>query len=258
MSDRALIIIHGLFGSGRNWRAVAEQLSKTLPVYTVDLPNHGATFMKHGNEDMSWSGLSEQLGDFLEGLNIPKISLMGHSLGGQVVMQSKFLKNQRFERLVDRMIIVDVAPKPLSFIESQIGKLLDRLIELEAAKLPNREVARKFIEEIEPNPNVVQFLLSNATIKSGQVKFVIPLEQLRNSMISLQKSYNSVEKTNSITTPTWFLRGEKSNFISLPEDEQLIANLFTNYQLITIKDSGHWPHFDQTKAFLEIVNKILS
>jgi len=38
----ALIILHGLFGSARNWKTVAENLNKIngMPVYTVDIRNH--------------------------------------------------------------------------------------------------------------------------------------------------------------------------------------------------------------------------
>ena len=36
-----LIILHGLFGSARNWRSMAQRLSQNYRVYTVDLRNHG-------------------------------------------------------------------------------------------------------------------------------------------------------------------------------------------------------------------------
>ncbi len=39
MTDTPLLIAHGLFGSARNWRAIARHLSKDRPVVTVDLRN---------------------------------------------------------------------------------------------------------------------------------------------------------------------------------------------------------------------------
>ena len=38
-----LLILHGLFGSGTNWRSIARQLSAGHRVYSVDLRNHGAS-----------------------------------------------------------------------------------------------------------------------------------------------------------------------------------------------------------------------
>ena len=41
--ERKLIILHGLFGMGRNWKRVAKMLGKTHQVLTVDLRNHGSS-----------------------------------------------------------------------------------------------------------------------------------------------------------------------------------------------------------------------
>ena len=36
-------ILHGLFGSGRNWRSIAQQLAARHRVLALDLRNHGAS-----------------------------------------------------------------------------------------------------------------------------------------------------------------------------------------------------------------------
>ncbi|MDC0033604.1 alpha/beta fold hydrolase [Alphaproteobacteria bacterium] len=38
-----LIILHGLFASGRNWSGIAKQLAENRCVLAVDLRNHGAS-----------------------------------------------------------------------------------------------------------------------------------------------------------------------------------------------------------------------
>ncbi|MEY8239304.1 MAG: alpha/beta fold hydrolase, partial [Cycloclasticus sp.] len=38
-----MIILHGLFGSARNWQGIAKQLSNHFSVFTVDLRNHGSS-----------------------------------------------------------------------------------------------------------------------------------------------------------------------------------------------------------------------
>ena len=40
-TGRAVVILHGLFGSLANWRSVARALSDRFTVYSVDLRNHG-------------------------------------------------------------------------------------------------------------------------------------------------------------------------------------------------------------------------
>jgi pimeloyl-ACP methyl ester carboxylesterase len=42
-SGPPLVILDGLFGSGGNWRGIAQELAATHGVLTVDLRNHGAS-----------------------------------------------------------------------------------------------------------------------------------------------------------------------------------------------------------------------
>jgi esterase len=40
-TGQPLVILHGLFGSSDNWRAVAKKLATQAQIITVDLRNHG-------------------------------------------------------------------------------------------------------------------------------------------------------------------------------------------------------------------------
>ena len=42
-SGPAVVILHGLFGAGRNWTQVAEALAADHRVYLPDARNHGAS-----------------------------------------------------------------------------------------------------------------------------------------------------------------------------------------------------------------------
>jgi len=258
-NTKALIILHGLLGSGRNWRGIAGKLSKNIPVYTLDLPNHGETAKQSGVENMTWGMLSDRLGKFLETLNHEGVALLGHSFGGQVAMQAKFLGNPQIERLVEKLLIVDISPKPLNFSDGHIYKLIDKLIELEDAHIRSRHQATAFLSEFEPNPVVVSFLLSNAYFdktSEGKLKFNVPLLKIRESMQCLQDTYDKVEK-HPIENPTWFIKGESSDFIKLPEDQMLINSLFPNSHIKVIEGAGHWPHYDQPENFTKTVQEIL-
>ena len=39
-----LIILHGLFGSNKNWQSISKVLSQSFDVLTLDLRNHGESF----------------------------------------------------------------------------------------------------------------------------------------------------------------------------------------------------------------------
>ena len=51
----ALVIAHGLFGSARNWGAIAKRLSDDRLVIVPDMRNHGGSpwFDSHGYADLA-------------------------------------------------------------------------------------------------------------------------------------------------------------------------------------------------------------
>jgi len=54
-----------------------------------------------------------------------------------------------------------------------------------------------------------------------------------------------------IDVPTLFLKGEKSGYIQ-EEQEELIRKRFSNVEIKTVPNAGHWIHAENPKAFLEM------
>lgn len=82
-----LIIHHGLLGSKANWNSLSKAFhQKTLPqrkIIAVDCRNHGDS--PHSFSHSYWD-LTEDMRAFMESHNIPRASLLGHSMGGRVMM----------------------------------------------------------------------------------------------------------------------------------------------------------------------------
>ena len=97
------ICLHGLLGSSRNWRSVARDLSDSLAICTLDLPNHGKS--PHTNE-ISVSAMAEQVLAWLDHSKIEAFSLCCYSLGGKVAMRIACDHPERVENLT----VVDIAP----------------------------------------------------------------------------------------------------------------------------------------------------
>ena len=52
------------------------------------------------------------------------------------------------------------------------------------------------------------------------------------------------------------LSGSKSDYIN-DADSQSIAQIFPVYEIVNIKNAGHWIHVDQKEYFVNTINKIL-
>ena len=59
-----------------------------------------------------------------------------------------------------------------------------------------------------------------------------------------------------ITTPTLFVRGGNSEYIK-QEDETLIQHYFTNVDIKTVPNAGHWLHAEQPQSFFDEVMKFI-
>jgi pimeloyl-ACP methyl ester carboxylesterase len=94
----AVLFIHGLLGSNRNWAHLVRSLSTGHRVLAPDLFGHGASAKPMG--DYSLGAHAATLRDLLDRLGVGRVTLVGHSLGGGIAMQFCYLFPERVDRLV--------------------------------------------------------------------------------------------------------------------------------------------------------------
>ena len=74
-----ILMIHGFSSSHTIWMLNQAELSAEHTVYAIDLPGHGGSTKQIETADSE--ALTECISEFLQTLNIPKVHLVGHSLG---------------------------------------------------------------------------------------------------------------------------------------------------------------------------------
>jgi pimeloyl-ACP methyl ester carboxylesterase len=86
-TTRALLMLHGIYGRGRNWQAIARGVTAARPEYAcwlVDLPYHGDSGPgRHGD---SVAGLAADLVDWMHATPVRPDVVLGHSYGGKVAL----------------------------------------------------------------------------------------------------------------------------------------------------------------------------
>jgi pimeloyl-ACP methyl ester carboxylesterase len=89
-SERWLLLTHGIYGAGSNWRAIARKLTDRCPewgVMLVDLRQHGRSEPGEPPHD-----LAACAGDLREAMTeVPVAAIAGHSFGGKVVLATRAL-----------------------------------------------------------------------------------------------------------------------------------------------------------------------
>lgn len=94
----AILLIHGLGGTRASWRHLIPGLARTHTVIAPDLPGHGGSDPPAG--DYSLGAHACAMRDLLLTLGHPRASIVGHSLGGGVALQSAYQFPERTERIV--------------------------------------------------------------------------------------------------------------------------------------------------------------
>jgi pimeloyl-ACP methyl ester carboxylesterase len=97
-SGPAVVLIHGMLNSSRQWRSVALALADRYTVIAPDLIGHGDSATPRG--DYSLGAHATSIRDLLAVLGVERATIVGHSLGGGVAMQFFYQFPQRTERLV--------------------------------------------------------------------------------------------------------------------------------------------------------------
>ncbi len=80
-----IVLVHGFGGDLNNWLFNQPDLAQSHRVLALDLPGHGRSGKDVGAGDLAT--LSGALGAFLDTLGIGRAHLVGHSLGGAVVLE---------------------------------------------------------------------------------------------------------------------------------------------------------------------------
>ncbi|HYZ22684.1 MAG TPA: acetoin dehydrogenase dihydrolipoyllysine-residue acetyltransferase subunit, partial [Rhodopila sp.] len=83
---RAIVLVHGFGGDLNNWLFVQPALAESRRVIALDLPGHGGSTKLVGAGDLAT--LSAAVAGLLAALDIPKAHLVGHSLGGAVILRT--------------------------------------------------------------------------------------------------------------------------------------------------------------------------
>jgi pimeloyl-ACP methyl ester carboxylesterase len=239
-------ILHGLFGSGRNWRAIAQQLAVRHRVVAFDLRNHGASPWADG---MSYGEMVDDLRASLRTRNIEHAALLGHSMGGKVAMLAALLYPNKFERLV----VVDIAPAP------NPPTLLVYVRTMRAADL--RGVTRRSEVDAQlagavPDAAERAFLLQNLVVADGMARWRLNLEAIEREFPRIS-GFPDLTAGSAFHGPTIFIAGVRSTYIK-PEHEPAIRRLFPRALIERIEEAGHWVHAEQPQAFLKAVGPFLS
>ncbi|MDQ2094758.1 alpha/beta fold hydrolase [Rhodalgimonas zhirmunskyi] len=230
--EPALLIAHGLFGSGRNWGVIAKRLSDTRQVIAVDMRNHGASprFERQRYEDMA-----QDLAEVIEAHGGP-VDVLGHSMGGKAAMALALSRPD----LVNRLIVADIAP--VAYSHSQMHNV-EAMQALDLSQVDTRADAAEALSKLVEDPALVPFFLQSLDVR--EKRWRLNFEALARDMDAI---LGFPEFDTHFGGPTLFLTGANSDYVT-PEHRPRIAALFPKARFVKLSGAGHWLHADKPREF---------
>jgi len=235
-----LLILHGYFGMGDNWKSLANQFGENFQVHLIDQRNHGRSF--HA-DDFDYELMAEDLYNYINHYNLESIVLLGHSMGGKTAM----LFAVEYSELIDKLIIADISPR---YYQPHHNEILKAMNSVDFSIQNSRKLVDEKLAEFIPEIGVRSFLLKNVYWKEkGLLNFRFNLQSLTENNSEVGKALPSFTVFEG---KTLFLAGGNSGYITQNEVPIIKAH-FPNSEIATIPNAGHWLHAENPKEFYEKV-----
>lgn len=236
-----IMIVHGLYGSGRNWGVIAKRLSDRAHVLTIDLRNHG--FSDH-TDTHSYPEMAQDIAELIDHMGGP-MHIVGHSMGGKAVMT---LALQRPE-LITRMIVADIAP--VAYTHSQLP-FIHAMKAVDLTQVSKRSDAEAQLAAQGVDSALCSFFTQSLDI--GEKRWRLNLDTLEAEMDKIMAFPDLV---GTFERPTLFLSGALSDYVQ-SSHRDVIKNYFPNAHFAKLKDAGHWLHAEKPREFEAAVRGFLS
>lgn len=229
-----LLIVHGLFGSARNWGVISKRLSDQRLVVSVDMRNHGES---PRFPTQSYAEMAADLDEVLEHFgDHGAFHVMGHSMGGKAAMLTALNHPEQLKSL----IVADISPVAYDHDNTH---LIHAMRGLDLSQIERRSEADDALKAEIPNPGVRAFLLQSLVTK--EKRWLLNHDVLEAEM---GKIVGFPDVTGQFDGPAFFLSGGESTYVDRDHRAATKA-LFPNARFASIPGTGHWLHAEKPREF---------
>jgi len=258
-SGPAILLIHGIGDNSTTWHTVQTLLARRFTVIAPDLLGHGQSDKPRA--DYSVAAYANGMRDLLSVLDIDRVTVVGHSLGGGVAMQFAY----QFPQLVDRLVLVGAGgvTKDVN-VALRIAALPGATEALALLRLPLVLPALQAVGRLggavfgstglgRDLPEVLRVLsdLPEPTASSAFTRTLRAVVDWRGQVVTmLDRCY----LTESV--PVQLIWGTHDSVIPVSH-ARLAHSAMPGSELEIFEGSGHFPFHDQPDRFVEVVQHFI-
>ena len=236
-SGRPLMLLHGLVGSGSNWRQNIRFLARYASVYAIDLFNMGESERVPGL-DASLEATADRIVALMEALGLESADIAAHSHGGAIAMMLAARHPDRVRKLIlfaPANPFCDAGRHLIRFYSTRAGMWFARRIPRLPRTLHATALGRMYGDPARVTEGTLETYTDGMRIP-GTVEHVLRIVAgWYDDMRALRS-----ELVNLASKPVLFIWGDRDRAVTLPSGERLRA-MMPNSKLIVMQGAGHLP-----------------
>ncbi|MCA1059556.1 alpha/beta hydrolase [Rossellomorea aquimaris] len=268
-----LVLVHGNMTSSKHWDVVLDNMDERYKIYAVDLRGFGESSYHRGIESIK--DLSDDLKDWVDGIDLKGFSMVGWSTGGAVAMQFVIDHPEYCNNLI---LLASASTRGYPFFgtkedgTSDLGNRLRTIDEVMVDKGKTIPVQAAYDE----NDRAFLRSLWNALIythaqpdEGRYEEYIDDMRTQRNlahiyqalNTFNISNAHNGLVegrgKAGSISIPVLVLRGDRDYVITKEMTEEIVEDIGENALFVELKNSGHSPLIDDLDQLLHIIQSFL-
>lgn len=255
-----MFVLHGVFGLGTNFRAVARALADARPDWgfvLVDLRGHGDSQGLPPPHDLE--AAAADLDALAAGLGLPVRGVMGHSFGGKVALA--FLARQRAP--LDVGVVLDSMPGTRPMLPGEQAVTVLGVLESLPESLPSRDAFKEALRARGFAPAIVDWLAMNVRRdphdpERQRLRLDLPAIRALLADYYARDLWSVVASPDSAAALGVVVAGRSPVFDAAAR-AQLAQAATTNARLSIheIPAAGHWLHVDAPRETIGAVRAVL-
>jgi pimeloyl-ACP methyl ester carboxylesterase len=241
--DSTLLFIHGWCIDGTYWENQVDYFSKAYNVFAIDLPGFGKSKAKR--TDWTIEEYANDVTAFIETMNLKNIIIIGHSMAGEIMLQTALTNNPLILGVVgvDNFKLIDV-----EFTPEQMKQMNDFFSMLEK-DFKNSAPAYADMMLFHPTTSKkVKDRVKNDFANSD------PIIGYGTCMNQMQYAYSDAQRLEQLNYKLYLINND-----GYPTNETGLKNHCKNsFQIETISATGHYPMIEKPAEFNLILEKVLT
>jgi len=258
-SGPAILLIHGIGDNSTTWNVIHAKLAQRFTVIAPDLLGHGKSDKPRA--DYSVAAYANGMRDLLSVLDIERVTIVGHSLGGGVAMQFAY----QFPQLVERLILVSAGgvTKDVNFVlrlaslpmGSEALAVLRLPLVLPAVQIAGRVVGKAIGTTALGHdlPNMLRVLndLPERTASAAFSRTLRAVVDWRGQIVTMLDRCYLTD-----TVPVQIIWGTKDAVVPVRHARMAHAAM-PGSRLEIFDGSGHFPFHHDPARFIEVVERFI-